>query len=219
MRSHWATWPLLSRRAIWRPYWRKAQCPVIAKKKAQTTQKVDVSCGRCVCSACAEEHRRRRTGQERNSRRLGHGSVSSLLHGFRVCSRIGVDRAVLLSSLMLRRSDAGSSAKLSVRLDGSYRLRGANHRRPCPQKLHTGVVVPGGASRVHPRTLNQATSRRRTCTLHVLCGLPEGRSVMSQLRKPSVDITMANAARAPNITRHRDQSTRPNSSTLQEVRL
>jgi hypothetical protein len=42
---------------------------------------------------------------------------------------------------------------------------------------------------------------------------------MFQLDEPSVAITMANPVRAANMTRHRDRSTRPNSSTPQEVRL
>ena len=42
---------------------------------------------------------------------------------------------------------------------------------------------------------------------------------MSQLYEPSVAITMANDVRAANMTRHRDQSTPPNSPISQEVLL
>jgi hypothetical protein len=52
---------------------------------------------------------------------------------------------------------------------------------------------------------------------------PKEDPIMFQLDEPSVAITMANptasAVRAANMTRHRDRSTRPNSSAPQEVRL
>ncbi|WP_268959127.1 hypothetical protein [Paraburkholderia elongata] len=42
---------------------------------------------------------------------------------------------------------------------------------------------------------------------------------MSQLYELFADTTMANDARAANVTRQSDQSTSPNSPTSQEVRL